>query len=351
MRAWIPERHGEVAWGWDRRGLVALARAGARALTASAWGKLRERARRELGLPLGRPVVASGHQPLLVHPGILLRQLFLAALPPEVEPLWISVDSDSPAAVEFPVPLRRRTYTAHRLVLLGNEERRVLAALPAPSKAQLSQAWYRMKTRLETLENKAILGRAAQAWERLPEPGGSWPGWWEAAKTSLAGIPGVRILSVTELAATRSFRAFVQLLLSRGEAFSAAYHRAADRAGIAPLAPGELPFWCLESGRRRPARARDEVHLPRALTLTFYLRTMVCDFFLHGAGGTGYEPGVDLLFQEVFRTEPPPWGWLSGTFFLPEPSEEERLPGREYPFFLHDVGEVRRTLAGPLSAL
>ena len=351
MRAWIPQRHGEVAWGWGERGLLALARAGARELAASPWRGLRERARRELGLPLDRPVVASGHQPLVIHPGILLRQLFLAALPPEVEPLWISVDSDSPPAVEFPIPLRRRTHTTHRLVLLANEAGRILAALPAPSATRLSQTWDRMRKRLETLENKAILKRTAQAWGRLPEPGDSWPGWWEEAKARLAGVSRVRVISATALAATRPFRAFVELLLSREEIFSAAYRRAADRAGIAPLAPGELPFWRLEGGRRWPARARDQAHLPRALMLTFYLRAVVCDFFLHGVGGTGYEPGVDLLFQELCRGEPPPWGWLTGTFLLPEPSEQERLPGREFPFFLHDIEEARRGLAGPLSAL
>ena len=349
MRAWIPERHGEVAWGWGEAGLLRQAWT-ARRRGYPKLARLREEGRRELGLPLDRPVIASGHQPLFVHPGILLRQLFLAALPPEVAPVWISVDSDS-AAVELPVPLRRRSYTAHRLVLLSNEDKRVLAALPAPSGARLSRAWERLRERLETLENKAILERAAQAWNSLPEPRGNWPGWWETAKASLAGISGVRVLPVTELAATRSFRAFVELLLSRKGAFLEAYQQAAGRAGISPLPPGELPFWRLEAGKRRPACAQDEVRLPRALTLTFYLRTVVCDFFLHGAGGVGYEPGVDLLFQEVFHVEPPPWGWLTGTFLLPEPSEEERLPGREYPFFLHDLGEVRRALTGPLSAL
>lgn len=350
MRAWIPREHGQVAWGWGEGGLLEQAWAAWRR-SHPELDRLREEGRRELGLPLARPVVAAGHQPLPVHPGILLRQLFLSALPPEVEGVWISVDSDAPPAVELAIPLRRRAYTFHRLVLERNEDRRILAALPVPSEARLAQAWERVRKRLATLENKAILERAAQAWGRLPRPGGNWAGWWEEAIARLVGGSGVRVIPVTELSATRSFHAFVELLLSRRGVFLEAYRRAADRAGVSPLAPGELPFWRLEGGKRRVARAQGEVHLPRALTLTFYLRTVVCDFFLHGVGGARYEPGVDLLFREVFRIEPPPWGWLTGTFLLPEPSERKRLPGREYPFFLHDLGEVRRSLAGPLASL
>jgi len=74
---------------------------------------------------------------------------------------------------------------------------------------------------------------------------------------------------------------------------------------------------------------------------------LVCDFFIHGAGGAGYEPAVDLLFRELLGIEPPPWGWIVGTFRLPEPSAEERLLGRDYPFFLHDPG----VLSGPLQTL
>jgi hypothetical protein len=160
----------------------------------------------------------------------------------------------------------------------------------------------------------------------------------------------LRRVYASELAATRAFREFLEWLSTREEVFLAAYARGAERAGLPPLSPGELPFWKLSEGIRAPAASWQEIQLPRALTLTFFIRVAVCDFFLHGVGGAGYEPGVDLLFREVVKLEPPPWGWLTGTFFLSEPPGAY-LQGRGYPFFLHDLEEVQAGLSGPLSAL
>lgn len=351
MRDLVPQRHGEVRWEWGGRGMLALARAGARALASGPWAELRQRAREELGFPPGRPVIASGHQPLLVHPGIILRQFFLHVLPPEAYGVWVSVDTDAPQDVGFPLPLRRRAYTHHFLVLISNPERRILAAIPAPTPELLDQARRRIAERLATLHNRAILTRAETAWKRLPPPEGTWPHWLETAKARLCGLQGLRWLSAKALAETRAFREFAELLLGKGDLFLEAYEAAAKKAGIAPLKPGELPFWTIRGGRRQPARPGDGPLFPRALTLTLFLRAVVCDFFLHGAGGATYEPGVDHLFRAALGIEPPSWGWLTGTFLLPEPSAEQRLPGREFPFFLHDLAEVKTALAGPLSAL
>lgn len=351
MKARIPEEHGGVAWDWGGEGLISLARKGARMLARSRWWELRVRARRELGLPLDRPVVASGHQPLFVHPGILLRQLFLGSLPREVEAVWVCVDSDAPGEVGYPVPLLRRFYTFHRLVLLENPSRRILAALPAPDEETLARAWAHMERRLGTLKNCAILARARRFWQTLPPPDGNWPGWLERAKRRAMGAARPRVLSLTAMTETRSFREFVRLL-TETDGFPAAYREAAAGVGIPPLPQGGLPFWSLDrEGRRLPAHRPQDCRLPRALTLTLFLRAVVCDFFLHGAGGAGYEPAVDRLFQEGLGVSPPPWGWLTGTFLLPEPAPDRRLPGREYPFFLHDLGELRASLAVLSAAL
>jgi len=351
VTGFIPRRHGEMAWGWGSPGLLSLAREGAKALVAAPFALLRQQARQELGLPLDRPVVASGHQPLFVHPGILARELFLAALPKEVQPVWLSVDTNAPRELGFALPLLRRTYTCHRLVLVENHERRILAELSAPSGAHLAKAWEKIRSRLATLRNQGILLRAEVAWEALAASGGPWPAWLESAKARLCGLRAIRCLSVRALSETKAFRRFVHQLLARREEFLSAYEEAAQVAGIPPLGKGQIPFWQLREGRRFPAQGEHGVLLPRALTLMLFARTVLCDFFLHGAGGAGYEPGVDHMFRVFFGVEPPPWGWLSGTFLLPEPSPQRRLSGREYPFFLHDLGEVKAALCQPLQAL
>lgn len=347
----IPRRHGEMAWEWGSPGLLSLAWEGAKALAAAPFSPLRQEARRELGLPLDRPVIASGHQPLFVHPGILARELFLAALPKDVHQVWLSVDTDAPRELGFALPLLRRTYTFHRLVLVENYERRILAELPAPSGACLTKAWEKVESRLATLRNQSILLRAKAAWEGLAASEGRWPAWLESAKARLCGFRAICCLSVRALSETKAFRKFVHQLLARREEFLSAYEEATQMVRIPPLGKGQIPFWKLREGRRFPAQNEHGVLLPRALTLTLFARTVLCDFFLHGAGGAGYEPGVDHMFRAFFGVEPPPWGWLTGTFLLPEPSPQRRLPGREYPFLLHDLGEVKAALREPLQAL
>lgn len=341
---------GQVVWGWGRRGLLGEARQAKVRLAQGPLAELRAASREELGLPQDKLIVASGHQPLPIHPGILLRELFLHALPKEGLGIWLVVDSDAPQEVSFPVPLRRRRYTHHWVVLWDNPTRLILAALPAPGEERLRLLRVRLAERLSTLKNAEFLRRATGFFsQQLPSAGG-WPDWWEAAKAGWAGTGRLRRLYVTELSRTKAFQSFVRWLAGRENLFLTVYSHAARRVGLRPLAKGELPFWRLEEGRRSPARNWQEVHLPRALTLTFFVRGVLCDFFLHGTGGATYEPGVDLLFREVVGIEPPPWGWLTGTFLLEEPPGAQ-LPEREFPFFLHDLRQLRPSLSGPLSAL
>jgi len=346
----VPGGPGEVAWGWGAAGVLELARRAARSLGSGPLAQLRAAAREELGLPQDKLIVAAGHQPLPIHPGILLRELLLAHLPGEASGLWLVVDSDAPREVGFPVPLRRRRYTHHRVVLWDNPGRVILARFPAPGEGRLRRLWELLAARLSTLINPAPLRRAGEFFCRLPPPGEGWPKWWEAAKAGWAKTEGLRRLWVSELVQTAAFRNFLGWLAAREGVFLPSYARAAELAGLPPLHPGELPFWQLAGGSRVPAGSWREAHFPRALTLTFFVRLVLCDFFLHGAGGAGYEPGVDLLFREVVGIEPPPWGWLAGTFLVEEPPGAH-LPGREFPFFLHDLTQLREGLSGLLSAL
>ncbi|GEM_PF-2259230 len=351
VRPTYPKQHGTVHWDWGSAELLEQARRAAHALERGQCAQLRHNARRELGLPVDTPVVASGHQPLPVHPGIAMREMLLDSLPDDVVPLWILVDSDAPAEVAVRVPMRRRGYTHHQLVLLENPSRRVLGAMERP--AQLNQAWPRLEERLHTLHNKDILRRACAAWDRFPSGEHTWSPWIEQGRRSWGGISErVRQISVIELAQTESYRRFVHLLLSAGPQFTESYNAACRQAGVRPLSRGGIPFWSLDEGRRTAADRNSWPLLPRALLLTLAVRALLCDVFLHGAGGASYEPGTDSLWRSLWNENPPPWGWITGTFALPEPSCKQRLlPQRDFPFFLHDAEEVHTALRAPLSAV
>ncbi len=350
VRPSVPAEHGAVAWDWGG-GLLEQARRSAEGMDTGPLARLSRRAREELGLPLDVPIVASGHQPLFVHPGIALREILLENLPQVVFPLWIVVDSDAPAEVSVPVPLLRRRHTYHRLVLLENASRHALGALEVPQGSGSLRE--RVEQRLRSLHNTNILAHASASWDLFPRAEGPWTEWVDGARRAWGRIsPRVRRVSVLELSRTEAYRQFVGVLLSERERFLAAYDSACRQAGVRPLAKGQLPFWALYEGRRVPAGEGDTPLVPRALMLTLAVRALLCDFFLHGAGGARYELGVDSLWESMWRQHPPAWGWLTGTFQLPEPSAEERaLPSRHYPFFLHCPEEVWGAVHNPLSAI
>jgi len=340
-----------VDWNWGPVGLLEQTRQSARKLEQGPWAELRYSTRRELGLPVDAPVVASGHQPLPVHPGIAMREMMLDSLPEDVVPLWVSVDSDAPAEVAVRVPVKRQGYTHHRLVLIENSGHQILEALDRPP--QLSRAWSQLERRLHTLQNGDILRRASTSWGQFPSREHNWTPWIEGGRRAWGGISErVRRVSVVELARTDGYRRFVRRLLNVGEPFQKTYNAACRQAGVRPLTEGRLPFWSLDDGTRIPTDRETWPLLPRALMLTLAVRALLCDFFLHGAGGAHYEPGTDYLWRSLGSEDPPPWGWISATFSLPEPSDTQRvLPQRDFPFFLHEPEEVLAALRKPLSAV
>lgn len=56
---------------------------------------------------------------------------------------------------------------------------------------------------------------------------------------------------------------------------------------------------------------------PRALTATMYLRLLLCDCFVHGIGGAKYDQITDLLIYDLFGIAPPGFIALSQTTLLP----------------------------------
>ncbi len=108
----------------------------------------------------------------------------------------------------------------------------------------------------------------------------------------------------------------------------------------------ELPLWVLHGHRRTTLRVRhahDEVRLfdgeceialdradpigalrssgvriaPKALLLTMFVRLFLCDFFIHGVGGGGYDQVTDGIVRRYFGVEPPRFAVASLTMFLP----------------------------------
>ncbi len=56
---------------------------------------------------------------------------------------------------------------------------------------------------------------------------------------------------------------------------------------------------------------------PKALLLTMFTRLFLCDLFIHGVGGGGYDQVTDGIIRRYFGIEPPRFVVASLTMFLP----------------------------------
>jgi len=90
------------------------------------------------------------------------------------------------------------------------------------------------------------------------------------------------------------------------------------------LADNELPFWIIYKGERRPCYVNNTTLgefkrytvLPRAVTLSLFLRLFYCDVFVHGIGGGNYEWIGNRLIERFFKARPPAYVVASATFLL-----------------------------------
>jgi hypothetical protein len=224
--------------------------------------------RQQLGLPVDRPVVMSGHQAAIWHAGILAKYLAAAALRDHASfgAGWVVVDQDPEDFTLLRVPVRRAgpdnvpMWSAVDVELAPAEIRQRLLAQTAPSNLpsvpapspdaphpELSAPDGAAPHPMDTRAREA-LGRLARAWPALA-------GRLSAAEQvsaavaslivddALTGAPLTPVFA-TRLAQTDFFAALVARMLEDPRACIGAYNeavRANPDLGIAPLALPSVP--------------------------------------------------------------------------------------------------------------
>lgn len=306
---------------WADLARAHFAEGGPGAETAGDLANQARRFRQQLGLPTDRPVVLSGHQAALWHPGILAKRIALAALARRsgAAPGWVLVDQDPEDFSGIAVPVRpggtgagrwarRRLATAPQAVGARLRADTVPGAIdafaPPGAEAALNDALGAGST------DPAIAQRCRQTLATLARhqrPGTSAALQIDAAQAELLGLPPVTIIRATAMCRTDLFAAMVARMTEAPEAMARAYNRAVAAqpgARVAPLkiapapAPAgapvvELPLWIIDpdSGVRRRAttanlgQAAPPMLAPRGLFMTLLLRLAACDLFIHGTGG------------------------------------------------------------------
>lgn len=274
-----------------------------------------ERARRfreRLGLPTDGPVVMSGHQAQIWHPGILSKYLAAAGAGEALHahPAWLVVDQDTGN------PLRVRSAQVGEdgsaragVVDLGIGEgpgvNQPLGLAPsARIVASCPDVVRPIGEALRAHEGASSLSEQVQgALEDLLAP-------------ITPPIQRVRALSVRQ---TELFAEVVARMADDPGSCQASYNRAASErpeARVRALKPGdarsgvELPLWDIRSGERRRVYASDLAGVdpsdlaPRGLLMTGLMRLAGCDLFIHGTGGGAYDRVTDAWFEAWLGERP-----------------------------------------------
>jgi hypothetical protein len=324
-----------------------------------------------------RPLILTGHQPELVHPGVWLKNFAAAALARESGGLSLTLIIDGDACRSTAIRVPSGTIDAPRLasVELDHpaeevpwEERRIVDA----------SAWASFAERVRRETSPLVSERLLDEW---------WP---TAVKRSEAtGRVGASLaqsrhlmevewgqqnleLPQSLMCQTEAFRRFACHVLGQLPRFVESYNgaledyrraqrirnRARPATNLTVKSPWlQAPFWVWtrddpsrravyvrtgESGLMISDRQTFERALPlsnggaedavaelgrwereglklrsRALVTTMFARLALADLFIHGIGGAKYDEATDAICRRFFDTAPPRFAAISGTLRLP----------------------------------
>ncbi len=341
-------------------------------LQASTGGSLPE------GLCEHAPLILTGHQPELYHPGVLLKNMLAGHLADAVDGCAANVTIDSDV-----VKSRRMTLPS---LVEDQLEKSSLVIDEWAFGCPWEETGIVNREQFETLPERASRHIAPLSQSSL------LPAFWEEVVSRTAGdddlVDGLiagrqyvehrlglqnREIRLSQIAETDTFLHFLAGIIGDAEKFCRDYNQAlfdyracydlkSDSHPMPDLVVTgdliELPFWVWTNERPRRKglylrRTTDAVELTddhgwseeipltamessenrvaflqelasrgikirsRALVTTLYLRLFVADWFIHGIGGAKYDEITDDLICRYFRFPPPDYQVATGTAFLP----------------------------------
>ena len=330
--------------------------------------ELRREAQAFLGVSTGGPVVMTGHQSELHHPGVWVKNAVIHSVAEAAggEAWHVAVDTDAPKHLT----LRWPGFEGK----ISDDPRLHGAAwtglLEQPSPAHLDELLDAPDLPPRVAEFLRDVRRYLVDQRDGPSPM-SLPAAMADGFHKLDWDLGLRYSTVmaSGLFESPAWATLILHIATDVERFAASYNAAlADHRrerGIDDpdrpmpnLAVGEsteLPFWFddLEAGTRERAFVRRDgnglvvngrLALPaepqqllmamrrervrfasRALSLTMFCRLMCCDLFVHGIGGGHYDDVLDRLLRGYFDLEPPAFVVATATLVHPDALTVERV--------------------------
>ncbi|MBX2851618.1 MAG: hypothetical protein KTR15_07735 [Phycisphaeraceae bacterium] len=276
------------------------------------------------------PVIATGHQPLLWHPGILVKDLAADVFAQHVggSALHVVVEHNAIGPLAIEVPTQRGKELSSQSLVFGNTTastafppNRLPPIDPAPIHQAIRGAGY-----TAALSARAGLDQIAEAFAEhadLPNRSAQISAVLATLKQPYLHQP-MRRLPTSQLVT----QGFVDRLLADPSGCVRAYNRAArayPEAGIRPLYLGrdvvEAPLWAQGEGASTPVfvdigdskqptlftqgqsldlTGNDVLRFlrPRAVTLSAIMRSELCDLFIHGTGGRVYDQVTERWWHD-----------------------------------------------------
>ncbi|MFK7758318.1 MAG: hypothetical protein AB8C13_00040 [Phycisphaerales bacterium] len=276
-----------------------------------------------MGIGIDRPVIASGHQSIVFHPGIVSKLIGLDVWSKRTGalPVWIVPDQDG---VD---PMRVRVPKQSGDLLKVNELR--ISDDPAPSGPsseappakildELPAEFEELGQWLSGYEHEASLARqvsAATIGLLCEQLGLEHPVLIYASDlmSSVAGSWMINRLITDPVGAVMSYNASVRMFPDAGVRELAINHTSI-----------ELPLWRIHNNQRHevfvsmkdglPESGFDRSNLaPRGLLMTAIMRARLCDLFIHGLGGVRYDQITEQWIKDWLSVELAPMTGTSAT--------------------------------------
>ncbi len=322
------------------------------------------------------PLILSGHQPELYHPGVWFKNFLLTRLAKHTSGIGINliIDSDLCREVSLRLPVGDEARRAVETVKYDEPA----VSLPYEERAVQNKDLFQSFTnRIAQIENANFSSESIlrDIWPNVMnqvQQGQMLGNAFSIARHQLELDNGSQTLElpISQVADTTSFRRFLVEVLTRADEFRHAYNDSLEDYRLAhklrtPAQPLpdlgrddlwiETPFWIWQTNQqqRKPMWCRttsDGIELSdspggsvvstissnadraveqlselrdsgikirsRALATTLYCRMVLADLFIHGIGGAKYDQVTDNIAIHFFGKTPPPHATATATIRL-----------------------------------
>ena len=303
--------------------------------------------------PFNRPMIVTGHQPVIYYPGLLFKDYFVGETAASEEgSAWnIIVDTDE-AQMNIPVPVYDHGEWQKTRIQIPNETGKAFTAFN-PGREEAEKFLQSIESALASHPQKNIpesFQKFKSNFYQLLEKGHSFIDALSLLRKKFDATLGYTITDhkISKLIRSYPYWHFVWYIIKNLDHYTEAYNEAVKQGKRKEYQPvrflkrhggwHELPFWLEKEGRRLPVmmlkddhhlvfRAEDEgtevqlsvaeknepsivrelrdslVLYPKATTLTQIIRLFLSDVFVHGKGAVKYENINNLFLKNFFQMD------------------------------------------------